>query len=104
MLMMTFWMFLAGAAGKRVAPTLWQILGLGAGSVSVAVPVGGFVGAVAGALLGLISNPRLLVLLMAVLSSSAAGSTAGKVAWGESLGRRGYSSNGEIAILSRHYR
>ena len=82
-LMMAFWMLLGGAAGIRVAQSLWQILGLGAGQVSVAVPVGGVIGAVAGGLLGLVSNPRLLVLLMAGFAGSAAGAVAGKVAWGE---------------------
>lgn len=81
-LMMAFWMLLGGAAGIRVAQSLWQILGLGAGQVSVAVPVGGAVGAVGGGLLGLIRNPRLLVLLMAAFAGSAAGAVAGKVAWG----------------------
>ena len=82
-LMMAFWMLLGGAAGIRVAQSLWQLLDLGAGSVSVAVPVGGVAGAVVGGLLGLISNPRLLVLLMALFAGSAAGAVTGKVAWGE---------------------
>jgi hypothetical protein len=82
-LMMGFWMLLGGAAGIRVAQSLWQLLDLGSGSVAVAVPVGGLAGAVAGGLLGLISNPRVLVLLMAVFAGSAAGAVAGKVAWGD---------------------
>jgi hypothetical protein len=82
-LMMAFWMLLGGAAGIRVAPSLWEILGLGGGHISVAVPVGGVLGAVGGGLLGLISNPRLLVLLMAMFAGSAAGAVAGKLAWGE---------------------
>lgn len=82
MLMMGFWMLLGGAGGVRVAQSLWQILGVEGGQVSVAVPVGGAVGAVSGGLLGLISNPRLLVLLMAVFAGSAAGAVAGQVAWG----------------------
>jgi hypothetical protein len=41
------------------------------------------VGGLAGAMLGLISNPRLLVLLMAVFAGSAAGAVAGKLPWGE---------------------
>jgi hypothetical protein len=82
-LMMAFWMLLGGAAGIRVAQSLWEILGLGGGHVSVAVPVGGVLGAVGGGLLGLISNPRLLVLLMAMFAGSAAGAVAGKLAWGD---------------------
>jgi hypothetical protein len=81
--MMAFWMLLGGAAGIRVAQSLWRILELGGGAVSIAVPVGGVIGAIGGGLLGLISSPRLLVLLMAVFAGSAAGAVAGKVAWGE---------------------
>ncbi len=82
-LMMVFWMLLGGAAGIRVAQAGWQLLGWGAGDVAVAVPVGGVAGGVAGALLGLVSNPRALVLLMAVFAGSAAGAVAGKVPWGD---------------------
>jgi hypothetical protein len=83
LMMMAFWMLLGGAAGIRIAQSLWHLLGWGAWDVSVAVPVGGVVGALAGALLGLINNPRLLVLLMAVFAGSAAGGVAGKVPWGD---------------------
>src|SRR5689334_3270556 len=72
-LMMTFWMLLGGAAGIKLAQSIWRLLGWGGGEVSVAVPAGGVAGALAGAALGLISNPRLLVLLMAVFAGSAAG-------------------------------
>jgi hypothetical protein len=82
-LMMAFWMLLGGAAGIKLAQSVWQLLGWGAGDVAVAVPVGGMVGALAGALLGLISNPRLLVLLMAVFAGASAGAVAGKLPWGE---------------------
>jgi hypothetical protein len=50
------------------------------------------VGAVGGAFLGLISNPRLLVLLMAVFAGSAAGAVAGRLRW-EEIGEIG----GQIA-------
>lgn len=83
LMMMAFWMLLGGAAGIRLAQSVWQLLGWGAGGVSVAVPVGGVSGAAVGAVLGRISNPRLLVLLMAVFAGSAAGGVAGKVPWGE---------------------
>ena len=77
--MMGFWMLLGGAAGIDIAQSLWHFFfGVSTGDVAVAVPVGGVVGALAGALLGLIRHPRLLVLLMAVF----AGSVAGKIAWG----------------------
>ena len=84
-LMMAFWMLLGGAAGIKLAQSVWQLLlgGWGAGDVSIAVPVGGVIGALAGALLGLISNPRLLVLLRAVFAGASAGAVAGKLPWGE---------------------
>ncbi|MGH7172643.1 MAG: hypothetical protein ACRELG_20370 [Gemmataceae bacterium] len=82
-LMIAFWMLLGGAAGIKLAQSVWQLLGWGAGDVSIAVPVGGVIGALAGALLGLISNPRLLVLLMAVFAGASAGAVAGKLPWGE---------------------
>jgi hypothetical protein len=82
-LMMAFWLLLGGAAGIKLAQSVWRLLGWGAGDVFIAVPVGGVIGALAGALLGLISNPRLLVLLMAVFAGASAGAVAGKLAWGE---------------------
>lgn len=82
-LMMSFWMLLGGAAGIKLAQSMWQLLGWGEGEVSIAVPVGGVAGALAGALLGLISNPRLLVLLMAMFAGASAGAVAGKLPWGE---------------------
>ena len=91
-LMMAFWMLLGGAAGIKSMQSIWHLLGVGIGDVAIAVPVGGVLGALAGGLLGLISNPRLLVLLMAVFAGSAAGAVAGKVPWGD-IGEIG----GEIA-------
>jgi hypothetical protein len=82
-LMMAFWMLLGGASGIKLMQSIWPFLGFGGGVVTIAVPVGGAVGALAGALLGLIRNPRWLVLLMAVFAGSAAGAVAGKVSWGE---------------------
>jgi len=82
LLMMAFWMLLGGAAGIKLAQGLWQLLGWEVGDVSIAVPIGGVVGALAGTLLGFISNPSLLVLLMAVFAGASAGSVAGKLAWG----------------------
>lgn len=76
-------MLLGGASGIRVAQSLWQMLDLGGGHVSVAVPIGGALGAIGGALLGLITRPRLLVLLMAVFAGSSAGAVAGKLPWGD---------------------
>jgi hypothetical protein len=82
-LMMGFWMLLGGAAGIRIMQSLWSLLGFTSGNLAIAIPVGGVVGALAGALLGLIRNPRWLVLLMAVFAGASAGAVAGKVPWGE---------------------
>jgi hypothetical protein len=81
-LMMAFWMLLGGAAGIKLAQSMWQLLDWGSGNVSITVPAGGVIGALAGALLGFISNPRLLVLLMAVFAGASAGAVAGKLPWG----------------------
>lgn len=82
-LMMVFWMLLGGASGINITQSLWRYFDFEVGRISIAVPVGGVVGAAAGALLGLISNPRLLVLLMAVFAGSAAGAVAGRLPWGD---------------------
>ncbi|HKI30662.1 MAG TPA: hypothetical protein VKA46_02130 [Gemmataceae bacterium] len=81
--MMVFWMLLGGAAGINITQRLWHLLGIGTGEVSIAVPIGGVAGALAGGLLGLINNQRLLVLLMAVFAGSAAGAVAGRLPWGD---------------------
>jgi len=85
-LMMVFWMLLGGAAGIKIMQSIWRLLGVGVGEFTIAVPVGGAVGALAGALLGLINNPRLLVLLMAVFAGASAGGVAGQLAWGDAGG------------------
>jgi len=85
-LMIVFWMLLGGAAGIKIMERIWSFLGVEGGELSIAVPVGGAVGAVAGALLGLINNPRLLVLLMAVFAGASAGGVAGQLAWGDAGG------------------
>ena len=62
---------------------IWRIRGVEVGVLTIAVPVGGTVGALAGALLGLIQNPRLLVLLMAVFAGGSASGVAGQLPWGD---------------------
>ena len=82
-LMVVFWMLLGGSAGIKVMESIWRFLGVQSGELAIAVPVGGVVGALAGALLGLIKDPRLLVLLMAVFAGASAGGVAGQLPWGE---------------------
>lgn len=81
-LMMAFWMLLGGSAGIRLMDGIWRFMDLQVGGLSIVVPVGGVVGAVAGGLLGLVSNPRLQVLLMAMFAGAAAGAVAGMLPWG----------------------
>jgi hypothetical protein len=80
-LMMVFWALLGAASGIKLTQSVWHFLDWG-GQVSVAVPVGGVAGAGVGALLGLITRPGLLVLLMAVFAGASAGGVAGQLAWG----------------------
>lgn len=82
-LMIAFWMLLGAAFGIRFMESVWRLLGVPVGEFSIVVPVGGVVGALGGAFLGLINNARLLVLLMAVFAGSAAGAVAGKLPWGD---------------------
>jgi hypothetical protein len=82
-LMAVFWMLLGGAAGIKVLQSVWHFLGFDVGEVTIAVPVGGVLGALVGLLLGMIKNPRALVLLMAVFAGSAAGAVAGRQPWGD---------------------
>ena len=82
-LMIVFWMLLGGAAGIKIMESIWRLLGVQSGYLTIALPVGGSAGALAGALLGLINNPRLLVLLMAVFAGASAGGVAGQLPWGD---------------------
>jgi hypothetical protein len=81
-LMAVFWILLGGAAGINITQGIWHLLDFQIGDIAIAVPVGGVIGALAGALLGMVKNPRLLVLLMAVFAGSAAGGVAGRLPWG----------------------
>ncbi len=98
-LIMVFWMLLGGAAGIKIMQSIWHILGVEVGSVAIAVPVGGVVGALAGGLLGLISNPRWLVLLMAVFAGSSAGGVAGQVPWGAIGQIGGQVAGGVVGVI-----
>jgi hypothetical protein len=98
--MMVFWILLGGAAGIKIMQSIWHLLGVDVGAVAIAVPVGGVMGALAGALLGLISNPRWLVLLMAVFAGASAGGVAGKVPWGEIGQIGGQVAGGVLGVIA----
>lgn len=80
---MVFWMLLGGAAGIKVTEAIWRCRGAEAGELVVAISAGGVAGATAGAFLGLIQNPRALVLLMATFAGASAGGVAGELPWGD---------------------
>ncbi|HLJ92614.1 MAG TPA: hypothetical protein VKU02_05400 [Gemmataceae bacterium] len=82
-LMMVFWMLLGGAAGIKMMESIWRFRGVAVGEMTIAVPVGGAVAALAGAILGLIKNARLLVLLIAVFAGASAGGVAGQLPRGD---------------------
>ena len=48
-LMIVFWVLIGGAAGIKMMESIWRFLGFEAGELTIAVPVGGAVGALAGA-------------------------------------------------------
>ena len=94
-LMVVFWMLLGGSAGIKIMESIWHFLGVEAGEMTVAVPVGGAAGALVGALLGLIKDPRLLVLLMAMFAGASAGGVAGQLLWGD-IGQIGGQFTGTL--------
>ena len=57
-------------------------------------------GAVVGALLGVITCPHLLVLLMAVFAGASAGGVAGQLAWGEVGGIAGQAAGGLVGAAA----
>ncbi len=81
-LIMVFWMLLGAAAGIKMMESIWRVRGVDVGEFSIAVPVGGALGALTGVLLGLLESPRMLVLLMAVFACGSAGGVAGQLPWG----------------------
>ena len=52
-LMIVFWVLLGGAAGIKIMQSIWRFLGVEVGEVTIAVPIGGAVGALARSALGL---------------------------------------------------
>jgi hypothetical protein len=100
LVMAGFWILLGGAAGINLAQSLWHLLDLSVGTVSIAVPVGGGLGALLGLFLGMIENPRVLVLLTAVFAGSAAGAVTGKVCWGSIGEIGGQIAGGLVAAIA----
>jgi hypothetical protein len=82
-LMLVFWMLLGAVAGITLAQGVWRMVGLSGGTFSVAVPVGAVAGAVGGGLVGQITRPHLLVLIMAMLAGWSVCALGGRLAWGE---------------------
>jgi len=82
-LMLLFWMLLGAVAGITLAQQVWRLAGLTAGNFAIAVPVGAVGGAVGGVLVGRITHPHLLVLVMAILAGWSVGALAGGLAWAE---------------------
>jgi hypothetical protein len=82
-LMLLFWMLLGAVAGITLAQQVWRLAGLTAGVFTIAVPVGAVGGAVGGALVGWITRPHLLVLVMALLAGWSVGAMGGGLAWAE---------------------
>jgi hypothetical protein len=82
-LMLVFWMLLGSVAGITLAQAVWRMAGLNAGAFAIAVPVGAVAGAVGGGLVGQITRPHLLVLVMAMLAGWSVGALGGGLAWAD---------------------
>lgn len=98
-IMILFGLLLGAVAGTNFAQFLWRFLGWEVGAISIAVPVGGGIGAACGALVGWVTRPATLVLLGAVFAGWAVGATAGRIAWG-SIGEMGGQFTGALAGLA----
>jgi hypothetical protein len=82
-LMLLFWMLLGAVAGITLAQQVWRLAGLTSGNFAIAVPVGAVGGALGGVLVGRITHPHLLVLVMALLAGWSVGALAGGLAWAD---------------------
>ena len=82
-LMLVFWMLLGCVAGISLGQSVWRMAGWSTGSFAIALPVGAVAGAVGGGLVGQISRPHLLVLIMALLAGWSVGALGGGLAWSE---------------------
>src|SRR5579871_4872235 len=82
-LMIVFWMLLGCVAGITLAQSVWRMAGWSTGAFAIALPVGAVAGAVGGGLVGQITRPHLLVLIMALLAGWSVGALGGGLAWAE---------------------
>jgi hypothetical protein len=94
-LMLMFWMFLGAVAGVKLTQGVWRMAHWSTGDIAIAVPAGAVAGAVAGGLIGRITRPSLLVLIMALLAGWSLGALAGGLVWAET----GQLSGGSIGAL-----
>lgn len=65
--MLVFWMLLGCVAGITLAQSVWRMAGWSTGAFAIALPVGAVAGDVGGGLVGQVTGPHLLVLIMALL-------------------------------------
>ncbi len=94
-LMLVFWMLLGAVAGVKLAQGVWRMAGWSTGAIAIAVPAGGVAGSIAGGLIGRITRPALLVLIMALLAGWSLGALAGGLVWAET----GQFAGGSIGAL-----
>ena len=82
-LMILFWVLLGAVAGVTLMQGVWKLAGLTTGAFAIVVPVGAVGGAVGGGLIGRITRPHLLVLIMALLAGWSVGAMGGGLPWDE---------------------
>jgi hypothetical protein len=82
-LVFLFWTLMGAVAGVTLVQAIWKLAGLTAGAFAIVVPVGAVGGAVGGGLIGRITRPHLLVLVMALLAGWSVGAMSGGLAWSE---------------------
>ena len=94
-LMLVFWMLLGAVAGVKLVQEIWRMAHWSTGDIAIAVPAGALAGSIAGGLIGRITRPSLLVLIMALLAGWSLGALAGGLVWAET----GQFAGGAIGAL-----
>jgi hypothetical protein len=94
-LMLMFWMLLGAVAGVKLVQEIWRMAHWSTGDIAIAVPTGAVAGSIAGGLIGRITRPSLLVLIMALLAGWSLGALAGGLVWAET----GQLAGGAIGAL-----